>query len=191
MAPELWLSLGLLAGTTQLDSRMADYPWDTSPRLDWGAEALVGTNGLATGVRLWRSGSEQTVDPTAAEQPSVTITTLDLVGRKRIAERWGLGLWGDLSGGWLRVAYDPDQIAIDAGGTPVVVDLKSVDTWSAGCALAIERSFPGGWSAGLQAGHRWFELDTAHRNGNTIENRREEFGDWTARVALARRWGRS
>ena len=72
-----------------------------------------------------------------------------------------------------------------------VRDLKPIDTWTAGLGLAVERPLPGGWSAGLEAGHRWFELDAAHRNGSTIETRRERFGDWTARVSLARRWGRS
>ena len=73
----------------------------------------------------------------------------------------------------------------------VAVDLKPIDSWTAGLGLAVERPLPGGWSAGLEAGHRWFELDSAHRNGSTIETRRERFGDWTARASLARRWGRS
>lgn len=191
MGPELWLSLGLIAGTTRFDSRLADRQWDTTPRLDWGAEALAGAGGFAGGVRLWRSGTEQTVDPTAAEQPAVSVTTLELVGRRRVAEVWGARVWGDVSGGWLRVAYDPDRVTLDAGGTPVVVELKAVDTWSAGAAIAIERDLAGGWSAAFQAGRRWFPMETAHRSGSTIEYGTETFGDWTARVALARRWGRS
>jgi hypothetical protein len=191
MGPQLWLSLGLLAGTTRFDSRLADYQWDITPRLDWGAEALAGTGPFAAGVRLWRSGSEQTVDPDATEQPSVSVTTLEFVGRRRIAELWGARVSCDVSGGWLRVAYDPDRVTIDAGGTPVEVELKAVDTWSAGAGLGVERGLGGGWTAGFQASHRWFELETAHRDGSTIENRTETFGDWTARVALCRRWGRS
>jgi hypothetical protein len=191
MAPSLWLSLGLLAGTTQIDPRLADYQWDTTLRPAWGVQALAGTHRLATGVRLWRTESRQTLDPTAGRDAHVGATTGEVVGRVRLTGVLGTAVWGDMSGGWMRVAYDPNQTTIDAGGTQVVVDLAPIDTWTAGLGLAMERGLPGGWSAGLEAGHRWFELDAAHRNGSTIETRRERFGDWTARVALARRWGRS
>jgi hypothetical protein len=191
MGPSLWLSLGLLAGTTQVDPRLADYQWDTTPRAAWGAQALVGTDRLAAGARLWRTQSRQTLDPTSGDDARIGATTGELVGRVRLAGVLGTGLWGDASGGWMRLSYDPDRLTFDAGGTPVTVDLQPIDTWTAGLGLAMERPLPGGWSAGLEAGHRWFELDAAHRNGHTIEVRRERVGDWTARAVLARRWGRS
>ena len=191
MSPALWLSLGLLAGTTQIDQRLADYQWDTTLRPAWGAEALAGTHRLAVGARIWRTESQQTLDPTTGDDARVGASTAELVGRVRLSDWLGFGLWSDASGGWMRLSYNPDQMTIDAGGTPVTVQLAPIDTWTAGLSLALERSLPGGWNAGLEAGHRWYELEAVHRNGSTIESRSERFGDWTARLALARRWGRS
>lgn len=191
MAPALWLSLGLLAGTTQVDPRLADYQWEVSPRPAWGAQGLAGGGRLAAGARLWRDESRQTLDPTSGAQAKVRRTSAEAVGRARVAAVLGASVWGDVSGGWLRLSYDPDQFSIDTGGTPVTVDLKPIDTWTAGLGLAIERGLRSGWSVGLEAGRRWYELDAAHRAGGSIEVRSERFGDWTGRLALARRWGRS
>lgn len=191
MESALWLSLGLLAGTAQMDPRLADYQWDVSPRAAWGAQALVGRHGLALGLRLWRTRSEQTVDPASPDgRPGVGVTSSEMIGRGRVAAVWGTHVWADAGGGLLHIGYDPDQVVIASGGSPVVVDLKPVNTWSAGGGMALERPLGGAWSASLEVGRRWYALETAHRNGNAIETGRQRFGDWTARLELARLWGR-
>ncbi len=41
-----WVTVAWLTGSTQLDPQLADYQWDTSPRLSWGAQASLGVEQL-------------------------------------------------------------------------------------------------------------------------------------------------
>jgi hypothetical protein len=41
----------------------------------------------------------------------------------------------------------------------------------------------------MEVERRYFALDTAHRNGATIEYSRQSFGDWSARLELAMVYG--
>jgi hypothetical protein len=56
--------------------------------------------------------------------------------------------------------------------------------------VALRHALPGPWSTGLEVERRVFGLDTAHRNGSVIEERRETFGEWSVRLEVARWFGR-
>jgi hypothetical protein len=78
-------------------------------------------------------------------------------------------------------------VTIDTGGPePVNVTFRPIDEWIAGGGMAFTRPLSAGWSAGLEIDRRVFRMDTAHRNGSVIEYRRDTFGDWSARVEIAR-----
>jgi len=174
-----------LAGAVQLDGRLADYQWDVNPRGAWGAEATVGRSRLAGGVRVWSSTTRQSLDPTVASaSPLVHSTSLELVLRGDVVERWGGRLVASASGGWLHLGYDPDRLEIDGGGGPVTVDLAPIDTGVMGGGLGVERSFGARWLAGVELDHRFFDLDAAHQSGGSTVVRRERFGDWNARFRI-------
>jgi hypothetical protein len=181
----LWFSLGALGGSTQPDARFADYQWSVSPRLAWGGQALAGRGPFATGLRLWRSGNTQTLGLSGVTDPSVHLTSLEAVGQGRLATWWGTELLGLGSVGRMHVGYDPDQLTVPSGGGPVVVDFRPVNTWIAGGGVALRRSIAEPWTVGLEVDHRVFQLDTAHRSGSTIENGRQSFHEWSARLELA------
>ncbi len=180
-----WLSVGVLTGTTQLDAELADYQWITTPRMAWGAQALVGTGRFATGMRLWRTQTTQSIGDWGPA-PTVRATSWELVGEGRLAEAWGTRLLATLGAGRLHLGYDPDRITIQPSGpgTEIVVDLLPVNEWIAGAGLALRRKVMARWTVGLAADHRIFGLDTAHRVGDAIVVGRETFGDWSARVEL-------
>jgi len=70
------------------------------------------------------------------------------------------------------------------------VALEPVSTWNAGAGIAARRVIAGPWSAGLELEGRVFPVEAAHRNADTIVTGRETFGDWSARLELARVWDR-
>jgi hypothetical protein len=187
-----WFSLGVLAGTTRPDGDLADYQLNTTPHGAWGAQALAGAGRCAGGVRVWTTRTTQEIGiPGAPAGPAVGLTSWEVVGQGRVASVWGNHVALAASVGLLHMAYDPDQLAFDPGtGTPIVVNFAPVNEWIVGGGLALERSFTPSWGLGLQIDHRVFGLDTAHRNGSEIEYSRETFGDWSARLQLARHWGR-
>jgi hypothetical protein len=185
-APRTWhAQITALAGAVQLDGRLADYQWDVNPRGAWGAEATVGRSRLAGGVRVWSSTTRQSLDPTVASaSPLVHSTSLELVLRGDMLERWGGRLVATASGGWLHLGYDPDRLVIDGGGVPVTVDLAPIDTGVMGGGLGVERSLGARWLAGVELDHRFFDLDAAHQSGGSTVLRRERFGDWNARFRI-------
>src|SRR5262245_37619841 len=185
-----WISLALLTGSTQFDTGLADYQWNTTPRLGWGFNGLVGRGRFATGLELWRAGTTQAIGGLGAD-PEVHATSLELVGEARLVEYRAIRLWVRGHGGWLRLGYHPDQITIQPPGpvSPIVVGLDPVDTWTGGGGLAVRRPFGGHWSVGLGLDVRRFTIDTAHRSGSQIVYGRETFGDWSARCEVARTIG--
>lgn len=180
-----WFSIGVLGGSTRLDDGLTDFQWDVTPRMDWGAQALVGGGRFGTGLRLWRTRSTQQIDPSAAA--TVHATSTELVGRGRVASVLGCDVMGVASAGMLHLGYQPDQVTVTptGGGGPITVDLKAVNEWIGGAGLALRRPLGGPWAAGLEMDRRFFALDTAHRNGTVIEYGRRTFGDWSARLELA------
>jgi hypothetical protein len=84
------------------------------------------------------------------------------------------------------MSWAPDRLTLATGGGPVTVDLVPVDTWIAGGGVALQRALLPRWTVDLQLDRRIFGLDTAHRSGAGIVNQRESFGDWSARLEVAR-----
>jgi hypothetical protein len=183
-----WISVGLLSGSTWLDSGLADYQWDVTPRVDWGAQALMGGGRFASGLRLWRSQTTQQIDPAnATPAADVRATSTELVGRGRLATALGCEVMAVASAGLLHLGYHPDRVTIapTGGGAAIAVDLEPVNEWIGGAGLGLRRPLHGPWAAGVEMDHRLFGLDTAHRNGAVIEYGRQRFGDWSARLELA------
>lgn len=183
-----WFSIGILSGSTRLDNGLADFQWDLRPRVDWGAQTLVGSGRFATGLRLWRTHTTQQIDPAAATAaPDVHATSTELVGHGCLAKALGCELMAVASAGLLHLGYHPDRVTIapTGGGAPIAVDLAPVNQWIGGAGLAMRRPLRGAWAAGAEVDHRVFGLDTAHRNGAAIEYQRQTFGEWSARLELA------
>lgn len=186
-----WISVGLVAGTTQFDAGLADYQWDTTPRVGWGVLALVGRGRLACGLRAWRASTTQSIGD-LGEAPAVHATSWELVGEGRLAEVMGIRVLATAGAGRLHLGYEPDRITIQPPGapSPIVVDLAPVGTWIAGGGLMLRRAVVPAWTVGIGFDARVFSIDTAHRAGDEIVVGRETFGDWSARFELARQVGR-
>jgi hypothetical protein len=186
-----WISIGILSGVTQPDRKLADYQWDTVPRLGWGGQAVVGGRAWSAGLRLWTASTTQRLDAQDPDARSTARwTSLEVVGRRRLATLLGNQVAALASAGRVHLGYDPDRITFDVNGTPVTVVLEPVDEWIMGAGVSLQRPLGASWDLGLEIERRRFELDTAHRDGDAIEYARESFGDWSARLAIARRLGR-
>lgn len=183
-----WLAVGVLGGSTLVDAGLANYQWDVRPRTAWGAQALAGRGRMELGLRAWRSHTVQVLElPTGTLTPAVRSTTLELLGRGQAASALGTQLWAGASTGWLRVDYSPERVTISPGGAgaAVVADFAPVNEWTAAVGCALQRPVGARWMLGLDLDRRFFALDTAHRSGAAVVNRRESFGDWSARLELA------
>jgi len=183
--PSRWLSLSALAGSTQPDQGLADYQWDTTPHLAWGLKAMAGSGRFGAGVRLWRTRTTQDLGVASETDPAVSSTSLELIGSVRFASFWGVDASANAGGGWLRLAYDPDETTIDTGGGGTVVRFAPIDEVVYGAGLALRRPVAGPWAIGLEADRRAFALDTSHRSGSTIVNERTAFSEWSARLDLS------
>ena len=159
----------------------------------WGGEALADVGPFALGARVWRTTTRQDLGvasaPAAAE---VAGTSFELVGRGRLGSLGGSDVFATASAGRLALRYRPARIAIASpgGGAPITVDLSPIDEWIGGGGLGVRRQLGGRWTLESSVERRIFGLDTAHRNGNAIEMSRASFGDWSARLGLARLFGR-
>jgi hypothetical protein len=182
------VTLAVLAGTAQPVSSLADYQWDVRPRAAWGARVTAGLGRFDAGLRWWSSGTTQALGLPGTPAAEVHASSLELVARTRLAGVRGLSLHAMASGGWLGLGFDPDRVTLDAGGTPVEVELAPIHEWVGGAGLALEGSLAGGWGFGLEGERRVWALDTAHREGSGITYARDTFGDWSARLALRRTW---
>lgn len=179
-----WFSVGLLTGTTQFDAGLADYQWDTTPRIGWGVKAVVGRGRLATGIRVWRTSSSQAIGDLGAP-PTVHATSWEWIGEGRVAEVLGTEVLLTSGAGRLHLGYDPDRVTIQPAGSPIEVELAPVGSWSGGLGLALRREVAARWTVGLGVDARGWAIDTAHRAGSSIVYARESFGDWSARCELA------
>ena len=188
-AGERWGSFGVFGGVLQWDPRLADYQWDVSPRSTWGAEALLGRGGFGGGVRVWGARATQSIDATSGTTAAVQALGGEAVWRGRFAQAWGLEWSAVTSAGALRLGYDPDHVSIPSGGGPIEVDLEPVLAWTGSGGVGIERRSAGPWSVRMEVEHRRFEIETAHQVGGAVVTGREWFGNWSARLELARWWG--
>ena len=188
-----WLALAVLGGSTVFDSQLADYQWDVSPRAAWGASLMGGAGRFGVGTRVWTTTTVQhTGLAVPGGDPTVRSTTWDALGEARVTSALGTDVLLRANVGWLALRYSPDQLSVanPGGGAPIVVDFKPVNEWIGGGAVALRHALPGSWSTGLEVERRVFGLDTAHRNGSVIEERRETFGEWSVRLEVARWFGR-
>jgi hypothetical protein len=146
---------------------------------------MVGRGPLGAGVRYWETRARQWMGLAGASSPEVRASSLELVGQARIASWWNVDLLAIAGGGRLHLAWQPDRGVIQpAAGSPIEVELDPIDTWIGGAGLGLRRSLVRGLEAGLEVDHRIYQLNTAHRDGDTIEERRETFGEWGARLGL-------
>ena len=184
----LWLSLGLLGGSTLHDPRLADYQWTVTPRAQFGATARLGAGPFASGLRVSTTSTHQHIglpDPTSSA--AVRSTRIEWIGEARLSRFAGVELLAGASAGRLHLAYRPDRVQVPASGpTPAIdVELRPIDTWIGGAGLGARRPLVGPLSLGVSCERQYFALDTAHRNGNEIVTARETFAEWTARFELA------
>ena len=184
-APSHWLSFSALAGSTQPDRGLADYQWDTTPHLAWGMKAMAGAGRFGAGLRLWRTRTTQDLGVASESDPAVHSTSLELIGSARLASVWGVDLTANGGGGWLRLAYDPEETTIDTGGGSTVVRFAPIDEVIWGAGFAARRALAGPWGLGLEVDRRAFALDTSHRSGSTIVSERTPFAEWSARMELS------
>ena len=182
-----WATVGILGGSTVVDDRLRNYSWDTRPHAAWGAQVLAGRGRVALGTRVWRSRTVQVLElPAGTQSPAVRSTTLELLARTRVASPLGTQLWAGASAGRLHIDYQPDRVLVSSGpGGEVVADLLPVREWIAGAGLSLQLPLLARWSAGVDLDRQFFSLDTAHRSGAVVVDRREAFGDWSARLEIA------
>lgn len=183
-------SLALASGTTRFDSHLADYQWDLAPRAAWGAQAGASLGRFGLALRGWTSSARQHVDANAStSDPAVRVTTFDLAGEAELARPLGFSVLARASAGRVALTYAPDHVTLDAGGTPVTVDLAAVHAWAWGGGAAVRHPLLPGWAATIGVERSGFAFDTAHRAGASIDYAREDFGNWNGRLELARTFG--
>lgn len=187
-APRKYVAVRVLAGSAQPDGQMADYQWDVRPHTAYGAELLAGRGRWAAGARLSAGGTTQALGLAGIPDARVHLTRIELITRARLARLWNVGLSATGSAGRLGLAYRPDHVTVDAGGTPVEVALAPIHTPVYGGGIAFEGPLTAGWAWGAAVERRWFALDTAHRSGSEVVFTRETFSDWDAHLALSHAW---
>jgi hypothetical protein len=185
------LSAGILAGALQPDARAADHQWDVAPRAAWGAQALAGAGRWAGGARVWIADHEHELGLPDAPTARVRASRWEAVGRRELLAFGGWRASATASAGLLRLAWRPDEVAAQSGGSgpAVVVALRPVHEWTGAAGVAVQRRLAARWALGAELEHGVYALDVARREGDDVVVRRERFGEWSARVELAWRHG--
>jgi hypothetical protein len=181
-------SLSALGGATRFDSHLTDYRWNADPRAAWGLQATGEAGRWMLGARALRTQTTQSSGiPGETSAPRVRLTSLEGLGGMRLATLAGVELFGALSGGWAHLGYAPDRMTFTplSSTTQVEVHFAPIDTWTAAVGLWLRRPIASSLALGLQLERSYFALDTAHRNGATVEEQSETFGNWAARVELS------
>ncbi len=187
-APRWWLAIEPFAGSVRLDPHLGDYLWNVEPRLVWGGQLVAHRGGAGVGARVWRASTAQSSGiPGESIEPSVRLTAAELVGEWRLLSAWGVGVAAVASGGRLHVGYAPDRATFVPPGSSVAVEVayEPIDAWTGGAGLALRRPIAARLALGARVERSFFALDTAHRNGESIETRRETFANWSARLELS------
>lgn len=184
--PASWrISIAPVVGALLLDSHLADYRWDTSVSMQPGLRIGAHHGRFATALRTSWSSTEQATGLTGATSaPRVHLTQLDLALEGRIATLQRIELWGSGHGGRMFLGYEPNQMTVDAGGSPVTVSFDPINEWCYGFGVALRRDVARHLALGLQLDGTGFQLDTAHRVGSEIVESRESFVNWSLSVAL-------
>lgn len=177
-----------VAGVTAFDRDLDNYRWDLGPHPTWGLEVRATRGRFGLGWRASRTATTQATGiPGETQQPDVRLTSVEMLGEVSVLEWRGtealvLGQFGRL-----HLGYDPDVLVLDPGSGPIEVRYQALDEWTGGLGLGLRHAFPAGPVVGLAAERSWFGLDTSHRAGDDIVERRETFGNWTVRASVG--WG--
>ncbi|HET6462248.1 MAG TPA: hypothetical protein VFH33_00485 [Candidatus Krumholzibacteria bacterium] len=184
--PASWrISIAPAVGALMLDSHLADYRWDTSVSVQPGLRIGVHHSRYSAALRTsWSAADQSTGLIGESTIPRVHMTQLDLALEGRIATLARIELWGSAHGGRMFLGYEPEQMTVDAGGSPVTVSFDPIDEWCYGAGIAFRRDLARHLALGLQLDGTGFQLDTAHRNGSEIVESREGFVNWSLSVAL-------
>ena len=183
------LALTLLGGVAKPDAALADYQWDTRPKATGGAQAMVTLGSWGAGLRWMQSKTSQDLGSTASTpEASVRTRALEVVTRRNLLVFGGQALFAGVAIGRMRLSYQPDHVTMDAGGTPVDVQLAPIDTWSWGGDLGAERALGSTLVGGLEVGYRAFSLDAAHQSGGQVVVERHTFAEWSTRFTLGWRF---
>jgi hypothetical protein len=179
------VSIAPVIGALALDSHLGDYQWDTSVAIQPGLRVALHHTRYAAALRTSWSGTQQSTGLAGENAaPEVHMTQLDLVLEGRIAAWKRVELWGSGHGGRLFLGYDPDEMTVDAGGSPVTVSFDPITEWCYGLGIGFRGDVARHLALGLQLDRSTFHLDTAHRSGDEIVEARESFSNWSVSLAL-------
>ncbi|MCA9755333.1 MAG: hypothetical protein KDA27_05980 [Candidatus Eisenbacteria bacterium] len=182
------VDLSALAGATRPDPHFADYQWSVDDQSNLGAQLLVGRGRLGVGARGWTTTNVQSV-----EIPGVLSLDLDTrmvaaeaVLRFDLVQVAGWSLYGQGSGGWMRLSYGTEALQFVPSGSQEEIDvpLDPVDGWIGSAGVGTQYRLPIGVFVGALVDHHVFQMETAHRDGDLIVFQDESFGEWTARAEL-------
>lgn len=168
-----------------LDSHLADYRWDTSVSVQPGLRIGVHHSRYSAALRTaWSATDQPTGIIGETTVPRVHMTQLDLAFEGRITSFASVELWGSAHGGRMFLGYEPEQMTVDAGGSPLTVSFDPIDEWCYGAGIAFRRDLARHLALGLQLDGTGFQLDTSHRNGSEIVESRESFINWSLSLAI-------
>jgi len=183
--PSWRVSIAPTMGALLFDSHLADYQWDTSVAVQPGLRVGLHHARFATALRTSWSGTQQSIGLIGeGTSPDVHMTQLDLALEGRIASWKRIELWGAGHGGRMFLGYEPDQMTVDAGGSPVTVSFDPITEWCYGLGVGLRGDVARHLALGLQLDRTTFRLDTAHRSGDEIVAAREGFSNWSLSLAL-------
>ena len=184
------LAVGPVGGVLALDAALADYRWDTTPTPVWGLDARISAARVGLGVRVWRSGTTQSIGiPGESSAPDVKLTGTEALGAFRVASLAGVQLLASANVGALHLGWSPDRVTLPplGAGSSIQVSFDPVTEWIGGVGITAQRRLFGGLDLSLGIERSWFQLDTAHRAGTEIVTGRDTFGNWMVRAQLSHR----
>lgn len=186
--PGLWGSIGLNLGATQPDGTLSKYRWDTDRQRLVGVRAMLGLGRFAVGARYSMSSTDQGLGVLGADsRPDVDLKSYEAVVQVDLISWLGCRLSASGTYGDTRISYDPDVVALDlfGSGDPTVIELRPIESQTAGYGLGLRRNVLPGVGVGVQVDRSFFEMATAHRSGEVILIEEERFWQWNARAELA------
>jgi hypothetical protein len=176
------------AGGLLLDVDLENYRWDVRPHGVWGGELWAARGHWEAGIAIDRARTSQSTGiPGESFAPQVTLSTLSSRLRFVPGARWGLEPVLELQAGRMHAGYDPERAELDlvGGAGPITVRYEPLDAWRLGTGVGIRHWMSDRLALGLHVERTSFALETLHRNGEDIEERRERFGNWQWRVQIA------